>query len=145
MSLPEFQWRLVHRGLLIALMIYCNRQKLHRSPGFMELRQWGCWQIIGFPQGTELTTIEEAVLDPLVQLFPVLISFQQITTVTSPPRPRLVTISLRKSSSKRTSTQSMTLETLDVADPGDNSAGPDQSVIVQRLGGRDIPFTSLFR
>lgn len=95
--------------------------KLHRSPGFTDLRQWACWQTTNSPQGTELTTIKEAVLDPLVQLFPVLTSFQQMTTVTSPPKPRLVTISPRKWSSKRTSSYPMTPDTLDVANPGERN------------------------
>lgn len=78
-----------------------------------------------------------------------------MTTVTSPPKPRLITIPPRKPSSAKTSSQSLTplsdpqplvsafspdtpSETFDVVDPGDDGAEPGQSVTEQRLASLDI-------
>lgn len=108
-------------------------------------------------------SVEEAVLDALVQSVPVLTFSQQMTTVTSPSKPRLVTISPRAQSSRKLSSQPITPlstpqalvsafspdtppETPDVADPSDEDARPTcQHVTEQRLASLDTkisyPFT----
>ena len=100
-------------------------------------------------------SVEEAACNPFVWKAPLLTAFQQVTTVTSPSKPRLVTISPRRPCSPKISSQPMTPirtpwalvsafspdtppETPDVADLSKDDAGPTyQSVTEQRLGSLD--------
>lgn len=100
-------------------------------------------------------SVEEAVRNPFVWKAPLLTAFQQVTTVTSPSKPRLVTISPRRPCSAKISSQPMTPlrtpqalvsafspdtppETPDVANPSKDDAGPTrQSVTEQRLASLD--------
>ena len=108
-------------------------------------------------------SVEEAVPAPFVPPVPVLTSSQQMTTVTSPSKPRLVTISPRGESSRKLSSQPITPlstsqalvsafspdtppETPHVADRSDKVSGPTrQNVTEQRLaslhGKISYPFT----
>ena len=107
-------------------------------------------------------SVEEAVRNPCVWKALLLTAFKQVTTVTSPWKPRLVTISPRRPISTKTSSQPMTPlstpralvsafspdtppETPDVADPSKGDAGPTyQSVTKQRLTSLDTKISDPF-
>ncbi|KAL9037599.1 MAG: hypothetical protein Q9180_003627 [Flavoplaca navasiana] len=100
-------------------------------------------------------SVEEAACNPFVWKVPLLTAFQQVTTVTSPSKPRLVTISPRRPCSPKISSQPTTPlrtpralvsafspdtppETPDVADLSKDDAGPTyQNVTEQRLASLD--------
>ncbi|KAL8998863.1 MAG: hypothetical protein Q9169_002201 [Polycauliona sp. 2 TL-2023] len=107
-------------------------------------------------------SLEEAVIESPLRPIPVLICVQQVTTVTSRSKPRLVTISPRRPFSRKITSQPTTPlntppalvsvfspdtppETPDVADPSDNDAPRCQNTMEQRLASLDTtishPFT----